>query len=204
MTNMVAPTSDRPPALLKVRGLTAGALIVAAAGAAIAASIIAAPGLGGWFGAALALLMLAIAAVDFRRFIIPDSLNAVGLALGLVCSATLGAGEAVGALAAAAVRAAVLAAVFYALRALYARLRGRDGIGLGDVKLAAVAGAWLDWSIMPIAVEIAAVSALCAYGIRQYLSRRPLRASNLLPFGLFLAPAIWICWLLQATVLANW
>ena len=43
-------------------------------------------------------------------------------------------------------RGAVLALLFLGLRALYRRLRGRDGIGLGDVKLAGVAGAWLDWT----------------------------------------------------------
>ena len=38
----------------------------------------------------------------------------------------------------------------------YARFRGRQGLGLGDVKLAFVAGAWLDWSMIPIAIQLAA------------------------------------------------
>ena len=40
---------------------------------------------------------------------------------------------------------ALRCASFFALRYGYARLRGRQGLGLGDVKLAFVAGAWLDW-----------------------------------------------------------
>jgi hypothetical protein len=52
-----------------------------------AASIIAAPGLGGAAGAGLACLMVAIAVVDARRFIIPDEFNAAALALGLVDAA---------------------------------------------------------------------------------------------------------------------
>ena len=78
------------------------------------------------------------------------------LALGLVHAAIAqpdGIGEA---LAIAALRGAVTAAAFFGLWALYRRLRGREGIGLGDVKLAGVAGAWLDWPSIPIAVEIAA------------------------------------------------
>ena len=76
-------------------------------------------------------------------------------------------------------------------------LRGREGIGLGDVKLAGVAGAWLDWPIIPIAIEIAAVAALGAYLIRHFCFRRAVRPTTRMPFGLFLAPAIWIGWLLE-------
>ena len=54
-------------------------------------------------------------------------------------------------------RGAVLALLFLGLRVLYRRVRGRDGIGLGDVKLAGVVGAWLGWVTIPIAVEIAAL-----------------------------------------------
>jgi leader peptidase (prepilin peptidase)/N-methyltransferase len=97
-----------------------------------------------------------------------------------------------------------LALSFQVLRAGYRRLRGREGLGLGDVKLAGVAGAWLDWTMMPVAVEIAALSALVAYLLRVWIRRRPLRAAGRLPFGLFLAPAIWLSWLLQEILLSPW
>jgi leader peptidase (prepilin peptidase)/N-methyltransferase len=189
------------------------ALIVAVGVAAAAASIAAVPGLAGWLGAGLALIMLAIAAVDARRFIIPDSLNALGLALGMVHAVVVHAvvraavpeeGSLAQALAVAALRAAGLALVFLILRLLYARVRGRHGIGLGDVKLAAVAGAWLGWNAMPVAIEIAALSALAVYAVRHFVFRRPLRATTRLPFGLFFAPAIWLGWLLEATLLPYW
>ena len=64
------------------------------------------------------------------------------------------------ALADAALRGAVLAFAFLSLLILYRRLRGRDGIGLGDVKLAGVAGVWLDWWVLPGVIEIAALAAL--------------------------------------------
>ncbi|MGZ3323263.1 MAG: prepilin peptidase [Xanthobacteraceae bacterium] len=185
----------------KTRALSLCALALLAL-IAVAASIKAVPGAAGYLGAALALLMLAIAIIDARWFIIPDQLSAAGFGLGLINAAVIAPQETWQAAATAFARGAVLALLFYGLRALYRRLRGRQGIGLGDVKLAAVAGAWLDWLTMPIAIEIAALSALGVIAIRYYASGRRLDAALKFPFGLFLAPSIWACWLLEATLLA--
>jgi len=68
---------------------------------------------------------------------------------------------------------------------------------LGDVKLAGVAGAWLDWLTIPIAVEIAAVAALAAYVMRG----RSVDPMTRLPFGLFFAPGIWLGWLIDTMAL---
>ena len=95
----------------------------------------------------------------------------------------------------AALRGIVTALALFGLWAGYRRLRGREGIGLGDVKLAGVAGAWLDWPSIPLAFEIAALAALAACLARWLVSGRSIRATTRLPFGLFLAPAIWIAWL---------
>ncbi len=80
----------------------------------------------------------------------------------------------------------------------YRRWRGRDGLGLGDVKLAGVAGAWLGFVTVFAVIELAALSALGAYVINGLLRKRPMKATAFLPFGLFLAPAIWIGWLAEA------
>ena len=50
----------------------------------VTASLVAAPNVQGMVGAGLALIMIAIAVVDARRFIIPDDLNiaALGLEIG--------------------------------------------------------------------------------------------------------------------------
>jgi leader peptidase (prepilin peptidase)/N-methyltransferase len=195
---------DSPMARFQRFRFRAVSTILALGVFAVVVSIVAAPGAAGWLGAGLAVVMLAIAVVDGQSFVIPDSLNAAGLVLGVLHSVVLGQQDIGAALAAAVLRAAVLALAFFALRLIYARLRGRHGIGLGDVKLAAVAGSWLDWSIMPIAVELAALSALAVYVLRRYALRRPLRPTSRLPFGLYFAPAIWIGWLLQATALQGW
>jgi leader peptidase (prepilin peptidase)/N-methyltransferase len=170
--------------------------IVIAGAASFAASVLLLPGWRGVAGGGLALLMIAIAVVDARRFIIPDELTVAALALGFVDAALQDTDALVQALAFAALRGGALALAFLGLRVAYRRLRGREGIGLGDVKLAGVAGVWLGWAMIPVAVEIAALAALAAYAFKYFHDGR-VRAMTRLPFGLFFAPAIWIGWLLE-------
>lgn len=168
--------------------------------ASIAASLILLPNARGVTGGGLAVLMIAIAVIDARRFIIPDELTVAALALGFLHAAIQGADFIVDALVGAAFRGAVLAFAFLSLQVLYRRIRGREGIGLGDVKLAGVAGVWLDWSTIPVSIEIAALAALAAYAARGLYKRRPVSGTARMPFGLFFAPAIWLGWLLESTV----
>jgi leader peptidase (prepilin peptidase) / N-methyltransferase len=170
----------------------------------VAASVTLVPGLAGIAGAGLATLMFAIAAVDARRFIIPDELTAAALLLGFLRAAIEAFDDLAQALALSALRGVVLVVAFLGLRATYRWFRGRHGLGLGDVKLLCVAGVWLDWAIIPIALEIAAVAALGTYLIRHFCCGLTVRLATRLPFGLFLAPAIWIGWLLEATILYPW
>ena len=170
---------------------------------AAALSIWAAPGLPGFLGAGLALLMAAIAVIDARHFIIPNELNAAALALALVNAAALAPGAIAESLAEALLRGAATFLLFFALRIAYRRLRGREGMGLGDVKLAFVAGVWLGWTLIPLAIEIAAGAALLAYLTWRALAKRPLEPAVLLPFGLFFAPAIWLAWFIGATIAAG-
>jgi leader peptidase (prepilin peptidase)/N-methyltransferase len=160
-------------------------------------SIVSAPGVIGLLAAGFGLVMLAIAVIDQRSFIIPDWLNVAGVALASLHAAAQEPTAALQAIAAAGLRGAVLAAIFLALRYGYARLRGRQGLGLGDVKLALVAGAWLDWLMVPIAVELAALGALLGYLVRRFVLGHPITETTRMPFGLFFAPAIWLSWLIQ-------
>jgi leader peptidase (prepilin peptidase) / N-methyltransferase len=190
-----------PPRGLSPRLARAGveAAIIGAVGAgAVLASIVAAPGWSAAAGAVLAGLMLSIAVVDHRRMIIPDELNALALIAGLIAAGLGTEGGATVAISQAVVRSSLMFAIFFAFRAGYRTLRGMEGIGLGDVKLAAVAGVWLDWDDLPIAVNIAALSAL-AVALYGRLRGDGLDPKASLPFGAFFAPAIWICWLLTAS-----
>ncbi|WP_370399914.1 prepilin peptidase [Sulfitobacter sp. JB4-11] len=66
------------------------------------------------------------------------------------------------------------------------RTTGQDGLGLGDAKLLAAAGAWLGWRSLPLLVALAAVAAL-AFAL---LARK-----RRLAFGPWLSGAFWILWL---------
>lgn len=169
--------------------------VVAACAASITASLIVLPNAQGAMGGGLAVLMIMIAIVDARRFIIPDELTIAALAVGLLHAAMLDSGSAVEMLAAAALRGALLSLAFFLLLIGYRHFRGREGMGLGDVKLAGVAGVWLDWRMIPIAIEMAALAALAVYAVRIFQKRRSFRTTLRLPFGLFFAPAIWLAWL---------
>jgi leader peptidase (prepilin peptidase)/N-methyltransferase len=166
-------------------------------------SVVIAPGLTGAFGAALALTMLTIAVIDDRSFRIPDGLTIAGLVLGFIYAVVQTPEAWMSSLLQAGLRGTLLALIFWALRAGYALIRGRDGIGLGDVKLAAVAGVWLDWLSMPIAIQIAAFAALTLYLLRTLVSGRAITMTHRLPFGTFFAPAIWLTWVLERAMLPT-
>ncbi len=106
--------------------------------------------------AALAGLLGWIAVVDFRDRRIPDwaSLPLIALGLGLSGMAShipladrlIGAG--VGFL------------LLWGIGEAFYRWRGVEGLGIGDAKLFAAAGAWLGWQALPGVLLIAAVMGL--------------------------------------------
>ena len=159
--------------------------------------MLAAPGWRGALGGGLAVVMIAIAAIDARRYMIPDILVLAGLGLGLLDAAVGGQGPVVARVTGATLRAVALALLFLVFRMAYRRIRGREGLGLGDVKLAGVAGVWLGWAPAGLAIDIAALAALTAVLIGA-LRGHEVTGTTRIPFGLFLAPAIWIAWLFTA------
>ncbi len=172
-------------------------VLVAAGLCGTVASLLAAPDGCGLLGAGLALVAVLIAAIDARHFVIPNELSAMALVLGLCHAAICGSDEMAGSLLAAASRGALLALLFWGFRVAYRWLRHREGIGLGDVKLAGVAGVWLSWLTMPVAIEIAALAALSTVLFRQLAFGHTIQARHRLPFGLFFAPSIWLGWLIE-------
>ncbi|QPF93855.1 prepilin peptidase [Bradyrhizobium commune] len=167
------------------------------------ASLVTAPGAEGIFGAFLAALMLAVAANDARHYLIPNELTGAALMLALLRAAAFVPDTGAEALLWPLARAASVTIPLLLLMFAYRRWRGRDGLGLGDVKLAAVCGAWLDLATVAAVIELAALLAIGAYVANTALQRKRLRATAFLPFGLFLAPAIWIGWIGE-TWYMNW
>lgn len=78
--------------------------------------------------------------------------------------------------------------LFYAIARLYRFYAGREGLGFGDVKLAAALALWLDPFTFALALQLATLSALLVAAMAAVQQRRRV----LLPFGAFLAPSGWI------------
>lgn len=174
-------------------GLSLGRSVIGAT--VLLASLAVSPGIEGALGGTLALSMLAAASSNSRRYVVPNALSGSAFLLGLVRAAVANPGaEAVLIVLS---HAAFAAGLFLLVRIAYRRLRGRQGLGLGDVKLAGVAGAWLSVPVLPIVIEIAALAALAVTVIRERKRARTLRAATRVPFGAFLAPAIWLGWLIE-------
>lgn len=83
-------------------------------------------------------------------------------------------------------------AVFWAIGTLFFLRRGIDGLGLGDAKLFAAAGAWLGYALLPQVLLVA-----CLGGLGHALVVRR-GAGEPLAFGPWLALGFWLVWSAQA------
>jgi leader peptidase (prepilin peptidase) / N-methyltransferase len=143
--------------------------------------------------------LIALSIVDARTFLLPDGLTLPLIVVGVLHSAWIGTPPGADARdylveAAWSLAAAAAGFLFMALIArTFRQLRGIEGLGLGDAKLLAAAGAWLGLLALPSVVLIAAVVALSATLLLHLLLRRgqPLGTTPV-PFGPYLAGAIWI------------
>jgi leader peptidase (prepilin peptidase) / N-methyltransferase len=164
--------------------------------AALAIAIIAAivdSGTGTWLDCALGWWLLALGWIDARHWLLPDALTLPLVIAGLGAALAFDPGGLTD-------RALGAAIGYLALRAiafLYRKFRGRDGLGEGDAKLLAAAGAWVGASGLPQVVLIAALAGLVAAAGARLAGVR-LGATSALPFGPFLALATWLVWLLPA------
>jgi leader peptidase (prepilin peptidase)/N-methyltransferase len=197
---MMARRSTRLPNLLQRHGLAAA---VMASGIVLSLYLLPLP--QGAFAALLAALAIFIAVIDLEYRIIPDAANALMFAAGLllvVLEAFPGQllwGMVLWDLGDALLRSAVAGGVLLALRYFYGWRRGVEGLGLGDAKLAAAGAPFLAWPVLPVALLIAAFGGLVAVGAQALAKgKRPSRRDSL-PFGAFLAPAIWIAYLIAQT-----
>jgi leader peptidase (prepilin peptidase)/N-methyltransferase len=150
--------------------------------------------LNGWTAFAsmvLGTLMIAGADIDARTFTLPNVLTAATFLVGVLFASILNPHGPKLALATAVIRAVATAAALALVRWGYGRLRHREGLGLGDVKLSAGIGAWLPVDLIPACFALAAAGALLVVLLAHWRGR-PIDAATKLPFGAFLCPALWL------------
>jgi len=130
--------------------------------------------------AALFSALLVAALIDLEHQIIPDAITLPGIALGLICAATV---------LPLALTDAVLGlllggGLLWALAAASPYVFGKEGMGGGDIKLLAMIGAFLGWKSTVLTIMIGALAG-AVVGIALILLNI-MRRDQYLPFGPFL------------------
>ena len=161
-----------------------------AALAVAVASVAADGGVALWIDCVLGWWLLTLAWIDIEHFLLPDALTLPLIPAGLAVTYFVNPD----ALLDRALGAALGYLVFRGVALAYRRLRGRDGLGEGDAKLLAAAGAWLGWEALPWLVLVAALAALAAVALAR-LSGQRWDSGHAVPFGPFLAFGFFLLWL---------
>jgi leader peptidase (prepilin peptidase)/N-methyltransferase len=180
-----APISPRYPLVEALGGMLCAVAVL------LAPTPASAPCLAG-----LLLALLAVFFIDLDHQLILDVVTLPGIALGLVFCERLGTARS----------DAVIGAVggfvvLWGVQRLYLALRGVEGLGGGDVKLAAMLGAWLGWQGVVLTFLFGSFVGVVA-GVA-LASRGRAGAQTALPYGVFLAPAA-ACVALWGPVIWVW
>jgi leader peptidase (prepilin peptidase)/N-methyltransferase len=143
-----------------------------------------------WADCVLGWTLLALAWIDWTEFLLPDVLTLPLTVAGLILTWAWDPDALTDHC-----LAAVLAYLsFRGIAAAYRRLRGRDGLGGGDAKLIAAAGAWCGVAMLPLLVlGSAVIGLLAALGLA--LAGRSVTSTTRIPFGPCIALAFWLVWL---------
>lgn len=141
-------------------------------------------------------LLLALALIDARAYVLPNALTlplfVSGLAVSFLIERAHITDHLVG---------AIIGFLFFILVAtLYRAIRKQEGLGMGDAKLLAGLGAWVGWQ--GLAGTILYASALgCLFVLSRIAMGRPMQLGDKIPFGIFLAAGGWFVWLYGPLVL---
>ena len=138
-------------------------------------------GLEALVAAVLCALLVALAAIDVEHLLLPDRLTLPGIALGLGAQLVVSGGSLARGLSGALVGAGIL----LVLAGAWQLLRGVEGMGLGDVKMLAMIGAFL--GLGGVMVTLVLGTLLGSVAGLALVARGRGTMQLQLPFGFFLA-----------------
>lgn len=127
-------------------------------------------------------MLVVLFGTDLETQRLPNVVTYPGVAVGLIFSVWVPPG-----VVASVLGAALGAGILMAIRWSWKRLKGVDGMGLGDVKMMAMIGAFLGWRQILIVLFLASFAG-AVIGVSLAVARRSSLQTRL-PFGTFLAVA---------------
>jgi leader peptidase (prepilin peptidase)/N-methyltransferase len=126
-------------------------------------------------------LMVILAAIDIEHMLLPDRITLPGIVLGIALQLWVpwaGLGGAI-------LGAVLGAGILLAISGAWYLLRGEEGMGLGDVKMLAMVGAFLGWKGVVVTLFVSTLTGAALGLVLARKSSAGLKAK--LPFGAFLA-----------------
>jgi len=124
--------------------------------------------------------MVVLFAIDLRHHILPNAITLPGIVIGFALSFVLPPGWL-----ASLIGLIVGGGILFAIGETYYRVRGIEGLGMGDVKMLAMIGAFLGWKLMLVTLVLASFAGSIV-GVGVMLAGRG-GMTFALPFGTFLA-----------------
>jgi leader peptidase (prepilin peptidase)/N-methyltransferase len=124
--------------------------------------------------------MIVLFAIDLRHHILPNAITLPGIVVGFALSFFLPPGwvdSLIGLM--------LGGGVLFAIAEAYYRVRGVEGLGMGDVKMLAMIGAFLGWKLMLLTLILASFAGSFVGVAMIATGRGGMKAA--LPFGTFLA-----------------
>jgi|GEM_PF-837524 len=136
-------------------------------------------------------LLLALALIDLRSYLLPDGLNLAVFLLGGLMVALFRQENWVWHLAGAVAGFGLL----WLVEISYLRLRGIHGLGRGDAKLLGAIGMWTGLTGIPPVLLIASLAAILSVVLRAALKRQAVSGHSMIAFGPWIALGGYIVWL---------
>jgi leader peptidase (prepilin peptidase) / N-methyltransferase len=164
-------------------------LAVAATVAVVATAALNAPSAYVLQSVVLGWILVLLALTDLRAFLLPDAVTLPLTAAGVIFTWVFAPERLTDSL----IGVAAGYGSFWLIDRVYFVLRGRHGLGLGDAKLLAAAGAWMCWQCLPKVVLIAGAAGLIGYAVASFARR--VDAGKPFPFGPALCLGFWLAWL---------
>ncbi len=146
-----------------------------------------------WAGSILGWLLMVLALINTRHFTLPNELVLPLIAFGFAAAAITDTGAMVDSL----IGTGIGFGCGLAMSAADAKLDRRAGLGSGEARLLAAAGAWVGWQGLP---DVAVVALLAALAVA-IVHARARSADRRLPVGACVCLATWLAWLYGPLIL---